>query len=260
MTENEAIARIKYRIETATDIVGKSVDGKAYEDMEIAIKALEEVQQYRSIGTVEECQDLAKEHPKAHDIGAVIDAVRYDFHGFRKETREILLEGKRKDNGEWIEGFLFYQKMDGNSVLCIGTEPLLANDFSEISGDGVDWCEIIPGTICRHTGLNDKNGRKIFGWNICTLFDNSYYANLTGVVKFGEYNQDGSGGEYPPTPVIGFYVEIVKWEYLESSTFKDEEYPKWCRTISLLEAMDEKTYANFEVIGNVFDNPELIGL
>lgn len=53
MTENEAIARIRYRIDTATDNIGKGVDGKAYEDMEMGIKALEEIQQYRVIGTVE---------------------------------------------------------------------------------------------------------------------------------------------------------------------------------------------------------------
>ena len=56
MTENEAIVRMKYRIDTATYNIGKGSDGKAYEDMEIAIKALEEIQQYRAIGTVEECQ------------------------------------------------------------------------------------------------------------------------------------------------------------------------------------------------------------
>lgn len=58
MTENEAIARIRYRIDTATDIAGNGVDGKAYEDMEIAIKVLEEIQQYRSIGTVDEYHKL----------------------------------------------------------------------------------------------------------------------------------------------------------------------------------------------------------
>lgn len=57
MTENEAIARIRYRIDTATHNIGKGFDGKAYEDMEIAIKALEENQQYREIGTVDECKE-----------------------------------------------------------------------------------------------------------------------------------------------------------------------------------------------------------
>ena len=37
----QAIDRIKYRIETASDIAGKGTDGKAFEDLELAIQALE---------------------------------------------------------------------------------------------------------------------------------------------------------------------------------------------------------------------------
>lgn len=65
MTENEAISRMRYRVDTATHIIGKGVDGKAYEDMEMAIKALEEIQQYRAIGAVEECREAReKQIPK----------------------------------------------------------------------------------------------------------------------------------------------------------------------------------------------------
>ena len=67
MTEDEAIARMRYRIDTSTEVIGKGSDGKAYEDMEIAIKALEEIQQYRVIGTVEECK-VARERQKDKDI------------------------------------------------------------------------------------------------------------------------------------------------------------------------------------------------
>lgn len=52
MNENEAIERIKYRMHTAGQVTGES----GMEDLEMAIKALEEVQQYRTIGTVEECR------------------------------------------------------------------------------------------------------------------------------------------------------------------------------------------------------------
>lgn len=41
MTTQEAIERIKYRIYTATAIAGKGEDGKAFEDLEMAIEALE---------------------------------------------------------------------------------------------------------------------------------------------------------------------------------------------------------------------------
>lgn len=41
MTEIEAIAMIQYRIGTASEIVGTGKDGKAFEDLEMAIQALE---------------------------------------------------------------------------------------------------------------------------------------------------------------------------------------------------------------------------
>ena len=41
MTEQQAIERMRYRIDTATEIAGKGEDGKAFEDMEMAIKTLE---------------------------------------------------------------------------------------------------------------------------------------------------------------------------------------------------------------------------
>ena len=43
MTESRAIIQIKYRVDTSTQLVGTDVDGKAYEDLELAIKALEPV-------------------------------------------------------------------------------------------------------------------------------------------------------------------------------------------------------------------------
>lgn len=61
MTENEAIERLKMRIRTASEIAGNGIDGKAYEDMEIAIKALDEIQKYRKIGTVEDILDAVGE-------------------------------------------------------------------------------------------------------------------------------------------------------------------------------------------------------
>lgn len=52
MTENEAIERIKYRMHTVEQVAGKG----GMEDLEMAVQALEEVQQYRAIGTPEECR------------------------------------------------------------------------------------------------------------------------------------------------------------------------------------------------------------
>ena len=86
MTENEAIARMRYRIDTATEAIGKGSDGKAYEDMEIAIKALEEIQQYRAIGTVEECLEVMERQKGKKPT--------YFYKKYGKH------QWKRKENGE----------------------------------------------------------------------------------------------------------------------------------------------------------------
>ena len=68
--------------------------------------------------------------------------------------REILFRGKRLDNGAWIEGFYFNKKnpasKDGVPVShCISDLPPF--------GAEVDF-----ETVGQYTGLNDKNGTKIF--------------------------------------------------------------------------------------------------
>ena len=66
MKPEEAILMMRNRIDTASEIAGKGTDGKAFEDMEMAISALKELQQYRKIGTVEECREaVEKQKPKA---------------------------------------------------------------------------------------------------------------------------------------------------------------------------------------------------
>ena len=61
MNENEAIARIKNRMYTVEQVAGKG----GMEDLEMAIKALEEIKQYRAIGTPEELQEMKKDFAEA---------------------------------------------------------------------------------------------------------------------------------------------------------------------------------------------------
>lgn len=78
MTENEAMALMRCRIDTASEIAGKGTDGKAFEDMEMAIEALKEVQQYRKIGTVEECREaVEKQKAKKCIIDSCPDHTHY---------------------------------------------------------------------------------------------------------------------------------------------------------------------------------------
>ena len=60
MTVQSAINTIRYRIETASEIAGKGADGKAFEDLEMAIEALEK--QITLERVIERLEEKAKEY------------------------------------------------------------------------------------------------------------------------------------------------------------------------------------------------------
>lgn len=97
--------------------------------------------------------------------------------------------------------------------------------------DNADMTEVDPETVCQYTGLTDKNGRKIFEGDI--LKENIEDPETTGTDKFiytVQYSDDHCA--FTTSDVI------------------NEGY---------FEPLGEYINENVEVIGNIFDNPELIG-
>lgn len=68
---------------------------------------------------------------------------------------EILFKAKRKDNGEWIEGYP-YPSITGELRYMTGYDPCFNNQYM------VNSYEIDPETICQYIGLTDKHGVEIF--------------------------------------------------------------------------------------------------
>lgn len=73
--------------------------------------------------------------------------------------RENLFHGKRKDNGEWVEGCLL-----GNDLIVPKGQPFYVCRC--ILDSALTIYEVIPETVGQYTELPDKNGRPIFEGNI----------------------------------------------------------------------------------------------
>lgn len=124
---------------------------------------------------------------------------------------EIIFRGKRIDNGEWVEGNLFAP--DEVKHRKAPTEILVGTNIVRIS-----W-EVDPSTVGQYTGLEDKNGRRIFEGDIVDILTEN---EEIGVVEY----EDG-----------GFLVSADGFCVDFHTNIKGTD---------------------LDVIGNIHDNPELL--
>ena len=111
--------------------------------------------------------------------------------------REILFRGKRVDNGEWVYGTLIQRNICG------------------------DVWEVIPETGGQYTGLDDKNGVKIFE---------------------GDILKDSLG-----------WVCLVKWDDSNGRFLGYHKKPRGDTYVCYVGREPAQ-----EIIGNIHDNPKLM--
>lgn len=137
--------------------------------------------------------------------------------------REILFRAKRTDNGEWAEGDL---RQDRDSK----TDYISGWDYYATEG-GLERepfeYEVEPETLCQYTGKSDEDGKKIFEGDIVGFID--LYSTESG------YSESSCLGE-------------VVWSE-EECCF---------HVTNRLSAESWEVLDECKVVGNVFDNPELI--
>ena len=151
--------------------------------------------------------------------------------------REILFRAKRKNWSElpkeewWVEGSYhhqtdYYGESCDKHYIIDGTE-------TDMEGYGEHY-EIDPETLCQYTGLTDKNGKLIWENDIVRkkIFDHE----VIGIVKWLDIG------------FTGFRLEVAKEDGKKNlysigrGTYDDD----------MCERCDD------EIIGNIFDNPELL--
>ena len=143
--------------------------------------------------------------------------------------REILFKAKRVDNGEWVEGYYLCDNLKNNdmqndyeihSMLAIEKE-------TQTNTIKTMFYEIDPNTLSQYTRLKDKHGNKIFENDIVTMSNENYVI---------VWETTGNDPEYK---IQGFGCNHIKG---------------YMGNIPLRTKQNER----LEIIGNKFDNPELL--
>lgn len=160
--------------------------------------------------------------------------------------REILFRGKRVDNGEWVEGGIIPLDIESGYVFI--AEPyLLASTLPVYEIVKNHTRLVIPETIGQHTGLTDKNGKKIFEGDIVKTqpFYDRPYSNKRKSKQF--------------IGVVEYKIRTFKGNSFYS---KQDYQAEW--GLKFYEDFEKYTHYSWgelwicEVIGNIHDNPELL--
>lgn len=130
--------------------------------------------------------------------------------------RDYIFHGKRIDTDEWVEGYYCkVEKLDKS-----GYEHFIIEESADGSSHLIE-----PESVGQYTGMNDKNGRKIFEGDIVDCWSDGVHAK--GTVQ---QRKDG--------------LWII--------------YPAWQKYIMWGLCPDEYSNTTVEVIGNEFENKDLL--
>lgn len=159
---------------------------------------------------------------------------------------EILFRAKRKIWRElpkeewWVEGSYHHQtdcygeSCDKNYIID-GTE-------TDMEGYGEHY-EIDPETICQYTGLKDKNGNWIWENDILSC-------------EHEKYSDDNPLEVYPLMPDPIKYKRNYAVEFI--NTGSNYGYRLRNKSIHFMLTGNVVYNHNIKVIGNIFDNPDLL--
>lgn len=146
-----------------------------------------------------------------------------------------LFKAKRLDNGEWVKGALVYDNMDKLYRIIIELDYSTGTCIRAGKAPRVD-----ASTICQYTGLKDKNGKLIWENDIvCHAY-----------TKYQKENTD-----YPPFCRVKKRKNyVIKWD--NTMVYLGFRYHNGRNIFPFKNGT--VINGDDEVIGNVFDNPELL--
>lgn len=142
--------------------------------------------------------------------------------------REILFRGKRKDTGEWVEGYL----LRPNPQVCRASEVHeCVIGYQANLLEGYRFHEVVPETVGQFSGVSDSNGVKIFEGDVLLIqFEEDNYPECNPAV-------------WAEQATVVYSTEHHGWY----AAFEDGD------ELSMWEYDGEDGVV---VVGNIHDNPE----
>lgn len=135
-------------------------------------------------------------------------------------NNRYLYKAKRKDNGEWVEGIPI--KTHIGLFICFEENPHYCSQYGYMEIDEIIIVD--ENTLCQCIGSEDKNGKLIWENDICIIHSN------------------------PIDEEDGYFT--VGWDN-DDARFKLESN-------KLVIDFESIHSYECEVVGNIFDNPELL--
>lgn len=152
-----------------------------------------------------------------------------------------IYRAKVKDSGQWVEG-LPYRDLNKTREFVWFIQVYKKNNNSETC----ESYEVDESTLCRTTGEKDKKGNTI--WESDILMAHGNKLDLAKV-SFGKFNvTDAESYDWVDT-VTGWYYQPIHTDKLSKTIPYCLPMPLTASYIDLCE---------FEVVGNVFDTPDLL--
>lgn len=142
-----------------------------------------------------------------------------------------IYRGKRIDTGAWKEGYLLgvQKKVDGKDLFFIVDE-------------NGEYHRVDPETVGEYTGLTDSTGTGIFEGDILESFYKK--KRIVSVVKYGGFEPEFF---YECAAAQGFFLHGMKL------------YGLYAYDLTGSEMMFVEDMRQAKIIGNIYDNPELLG-